>query len=423
MDRLEFLKTCSLASMAPVLSGQKIYGKAMEKATSVRNSYGNSTSDQINIGIIGFGERGQQIASTLERNNKARIAGVCDIFSLMLTRAKRSYPKVKTFVNYREMLDDSDIPVVFIATPTHKHREVVLDALDACKHVYCEAPMASTIEDARAIARAAREASGKIFQVGQQYRINPQHRDVFSFIRSGITGRPTSARSQWHSKTSWRRTSATESRAAELNWRLDHNVSLGLAGEIGLHHIDLISWYLNERPSAVYGFGQLQYWRDGREMPDNIQLIVEFPGGVHMTVICSLTTSFDGRYDMFYGSDSTILLRDKQAWMFKEADAPMFGWEVYARRDRFHQETGIALVADATQLEAQGEDPYADDPSVESPLYYSLDAFLDNYNKGPFPAIVGYQQGYDATVFSVKANEAIKSGKPQSIDETLYALD
>src|SRR5690625_4027604 len=43
----------------------------------------------------------------------------------------------------------------------------------------------------------------------------------------------------------------------------------------------------------------------------------------------SIATSFDDRYDMFYGSDSTILLRDKKAWMFKEVDAPMLGWEVY----------------------------------------------------------------------------------------------
>ncbi len=423
MNRLEFLKTFSLATLAPIVSGQKVHGKAMEKATSVRYSSLNSSSDQVNIGIIGFGERGREIASTLERNEKARIAGVCDTFSIMRTRAERSYPDVKTFADYRQMLDDSDIPTVIIATPTHKHREVALDALDAGKHVYCEAPMASTIEDAKAIARAAREASGQIFQVGQQYRINPQHRDVFSFIRSGATGRITSIRSQWHNKTSWRRASAASERETELNWRLDHNVSLGLAGEIGLHHIDLASWYLNERPSAIYGFGQLQYWRDNREVPDNIQLNVEFPGGVHLTTICSLTTSFDGRYDMFYGSDSTILLRDKQAWMFKEVDAPMLGWEVYARRDRFHQETGIALVANATQLEAQGDDPYADDPNVESPLYYALDAFLDNYNFGPFPAVVGYQQGFDATVFSAKANEAIKSRTLQTIGEDLYDID
>ncbi|MCC5908711.1 MAG: Gfo/Idh/MocA family oxidoreductase [Balneolaceae bacterium] len=422
LNRKDFLKTFSLASLAPLMAGEKIQGKALKEAEAVRYT-NNNTDDVVPIGIVGYGEWGRQIASTLERNPKVKIAGISDTFSIMLTRAERSYTDVKTFENYREMLEDPEIPAIIVATPTHKHREVVVDALEAGKHVYCEFPMASSIEDAKAIADAAKEAPRQIFQVGLQYRINPQHRDVFQFIRSGATGRPTYIRSQWHNKTSWRRTSATQERADELNWRLDGDVSLGLIGEIGAHNIDMASWYLNEMPSSIQGFGQVRYWRDGRDVPDNVQVVVEFPSGVHMVCVCSLTTSFDGRYDMFYGSDSTILLRDKHAWMFKEVDAPMLGWEVYARRDRFHGEVGIALVADATQLDAQDVDPFEDDPNVETPLYYSLDSFIDNNIYGPYPAMVGYQQGYNATLVAVKAKEAIQNKSIETLDEDLFALD
>ncbi|MEX2601821.1 MAG: Gfo/Idh/MocA family oxidoreductase [Balneolaceae bacterium] len=421
MDRKDFLKKFSLASLAPMAAGERLRGKAMEEAEAVRYTT-VAPQDQIPVGIIGYGEWGREIASTLERNEKARIAAISDSFPIMVTRAGRDYPDAAGYEDYRELLNDQEIPAVIVATPTHNHKEIVLAALDAGKHVYCEAPMANSVEDAREIAEAARGATGQIFQVGQQYRVNPQHRDVFQFIRSGAIGRTTNIRTQWHNKTSWRRASATSERANELNWRLDPALSMGLAGEIGLHHIDLASWYVNERPSVIHGFGQLLHWRDGREVPDNIQVIVEYPSGIHLTCVCSLTTSFDGRYDMFYGSDSTILLRDKQAWMFKEVDAPMIGWEVYARKDRFHREIGIALVADATQLDAQGVDPYADDPNVESPLFYSLDSFLDNNNFGPFPAMVGYKEGYDAVVFSSKAAESIRTGERQVIGEEEYAL-
>jgi predicted dehydrogenase len=422
LNRKDFLKTFSLASLAPLLAGEKIEGKAMEEAAAVRYTK-TSAEDVIPVGIIGFGEWGREIASTLERNPKVEIAGVSDSFEIMLTRAERSYADVKTFQDYRQMLEDPDIPAVIVATPTHTHSGIVVDALSAGKHVYCESPMASTIEEANAIAEAARSASGQIFQVGLQYRINPQHRDVFQFIRSGATGRPTYIRSQWHNKTSWRRTSATAERAQQLNWRLDNDLSLGLIGEIGLHNIDLASWYLDELPSAIHGYGQVRYWRDGRDVPDNVQVVVEFPSGVHMICTCSLTTSFDERYDMFYGSDSTILLRDKQAWMFKEVDAPELGWEVYARRDRFHREVGIALVADATQLDAQDVDPYEDDPNVESPLYYSLDSFIDNNVFGPYPARVGLKEGYNATLIAVKAKEAIRSRNYQTFDDDLFVMD
>src|SRR5690606_6706058 len=121
-----------------------------------------------------------------------------------------------------------------------------------------------SIEDARAMARAAKEASGQIFQVGHLFRSNPQHRSVFQFIRSGALGEATMARAQWHSKESWRRASPNREREMEQNWRLDEAVSLGLIGEVGVHQLDPATWLLGARPRAVTGFGQLMLWNDGR---------------------------------------------------------------------------------------------------------------------------------------------------------------
>src|SRR5690606_28595234 len=140
--------------------------------------------------------------------------------------------------DFRRVLDDATIPAVIVATPTHLHREVAVAALQAGKHVYCEMPLAHTVQDARAIAEAAAAAKKQVFQVGLKYRTNPQHRQVFQFIRGGALGRPTLARAQWHDKTSWRRASATKERERELNWRLDPRLSLGLVGEIGIHQVD-----------------------------------------------------------------------------------------------------------------------------------------------------------------------------------------
>lgn len=421
INRKDFLKSLSFAPLASLMGGERVKGQALEEAVTAQQT-NIDAEDIVSVGIIGYGEWGREIATTLERNPKVKIAGISDNFSIMLTRAERSYQGVKTFENYRELLDDPDIPAIIVATPTHMHRDIVIDALNAGKHVYCESPMASTLEDARAMADAAQAASNQIFQVGLQYRINPQHRDVFQFIRSGATGQPTYIRSQWHNKTSWRRTSATSERAAALNWRLNRETSTGLIGEVGLHQIDLASWYLNERPSVIHGFGQIRQWNDGRDVHDTVQAVLEFPSGVHMISSASLATSFDGRYDMFYGSDSTILLRDKKAWMFKEVDAPMLGWEVYARKDRFFREVGIALVANATQLDAQEGEAHEDDPNVESPLYYSLDSFIDNNIFGPFPAMAGYREGYNATLIAVKANEALYNKSLVTIDPDEYIV-
>jgi predicted dehydrogenase len=326
-------------------------------------------------------------------------------------------PDVETHSDYRAVLDDPDITSVFVATPTHLHRQIVIDALAAGKHVYCEAPLASTIEDAAAIARAAREARGQIFQSGLLHRFNPTYRSVFQFARSGALGRATMARAQWHKKESWRRPSPNREREREQNWRLDADISLGLIGEIGIQQIDAAMWLLGARPTSASGFGQIMLWDDGRTVPDTIQAMLGFPDGLHMIYDATLTSSFDRAYELFFGRDSTIMLRDSKAWMFKEVDAPQLGWEVYARKDTFYRETGIALVANATQLDAQNVDPAADDPDMETPLYYALRDFADNHAFGPYPSAAGIQEGLDATVVAIVANEAIRTGSRIDLDE------
>jgi predicted dehydrogenase len=420
LPRRDFLRKGSLASMAAMVGGIELHAAPVRRTgPAYRRLHGD---ERVACGIIGFGEWGREIAATLGRIENARVAAISDSFPVMLQRAQRSFPEAARHEDYRALLDDPAIGAVLIATPTHLHRDIAIAALAAGKHVYCEAPLAHTLEDTRAIAEAARAAPGQVFQCGLKYRSNPQHRNVFQFIRSGAIGRGAGARAQWHRKLSWRRASATTARERELNWRLDAALSPGIIGEIGIHQVDTAGWILHGRPVAVTGSGQLLHWRDGRSVPDTIQAVFEFDSGVHLTYTAMLANSFDGEYDMFYGSDGTVMLRDSKAWLFKEVDAPLLGWEVYARKDRFFREVGVAMVADATKLEAQGIDPTKDDPNVETPLYYALEEFLDNNVNGPFPPSAGYAHGYQATVVALKANEAITGNTRVVIDDALFAI-
>src|SRR6185295_6225415 len=157
--------------------------------------------------------------------------------------------------------------------------------------------------------------------------------------------------------------------------------STGLLGEIGIHQIDQAGWFLNSNPQSVIGFGSLRNWTDGRDIPDTVQAVFEFPGGVRFSYDCTLANSFDADYEIYYGSDAAVMLRENKAWMFKEVDAPLLGWEVYARKDTFYKETGIALVANATKLAAQGEKPVEEAPFTGTPLSYALESFLTNCNE------------------------------------------
>jgi len=299
----------------------------------------------------------------------------------MFLRYIKAARRPDTWEDYKAILEDKEIKAVVIATPSHKHRDITIEALKAGKHVYCEAPMATTLEDVRTIAAGARGAVGQVFQPGLALRSDPQRHFLLQFVRSGAAGQPLMARAQWHKKQSWRQASPNPEREKEINWRLDKKVSLGLAGEVGIHQIDMMGWLLKQRPTAVTGFGGVLYWKDdGREIPDTAQFVFEYPGGVQGIFEATLANSFDADYEMLYGAYAAIMLRGNKAWMFKEVDSPLLGWEVYARRDTFYKETGIALVANATKLVAQGDNPVEDAPFANTALSFALEAFVSNVN-------------------------------------------
>jgi len=127
---------------------------------------------------------------------------------------------------------------VFIATPSHQHRDLAIAALQAGKHVYCEAAMATDDRGCPGHRQSGPATRGQVFQPGLTLRSDPQRHFLLQFIRTGAIGKTVMARAQWHKKQSWRYASANPEREKEINWRLSKAHSLGLAGEIGCHHFE-----------------------------------------------------------------------------------------------------------------------------------------------------------------------------------------
>jgi len=86
----------------------------------------------------------------------------------------------------------------------------------------------------------------------------------------------------------------------------------------------------------------------------------------------TLANSFDAEYEMYFGSDAAVMIRESKAWMFKEVDSPLLGWEVYARRDAFYKETGIALVAGGSKQAALADKGAEEAAKALPPLYYAF---------------------------------------------------
>jgi len=444
VNRREFLKGGSFATLMTFLGGVEILTHTPARAADVESL----VPFQINCAVIGLGAWGREIIANLSRLKTSNLTAICDIYPASLKRAASGAPNAKGVADYRQILDDKEVQAVFIATPTHLHREIAIAALKAGKHVYCEVPLAGSIEDAAAIARAARDARKQVFQAGLQDRSDPQRYFLIDFIRAGAYGRPIKARAQWHKKQSWRSTSPNPDRERDLNWRLSKDTSLGLVGEIGIHQIDAASWFLNGRATAVSGFGSIINWKDGRDVADSVEAVFEYPGGVLLNYEATLANSFDASCEMYFGTDAAIMIRGSKAWLFKEVDSPLLGWEVYARKDVFYKETGIALIANATKLSSLQEKATDESAYASTALFFALESFLNNVNTinaaiedytGTYGAsdkaglekylaerklapAASYTDGYVATVLAIKANEAIQRGAKVALPKEVFEL-
>jgi len=434
MNRRDFLTGAAISGLAVTTLPNEAKGQAAQTAKPAVPALDDELKGRVvNVAVIGLRVRGKEIVSNLSRMTSkfVNISYICDSFAAptFVRRAQAIAPAAKFEQDYKKVLADPAVEGVFIATPSHKHKDIAVAALNAGKHVYLEAPLANNLEDLNAIYEAAMSAKG-VFQPGLQVRCNGQAIHVKDFVDSGALGKVGAARAQHHVRNSWKFGWPTPEREAELNWRLSKDTSLGLVGEIGIHQIDTATWYFKQLPTAVSGFGRIVEYSDGRSVPDTVQLNLEYPNGAKFYYDATLVNSFEGSYELFYGSVCAIMLRDQRAWMFKEGDADLIGWEVFARKDGYKigipennsgllVGSGIALVANATKQLAAGKTDLVNDPNSTS-LYQANRVFCNSIRAGkpayakeptaghPNPKVApGIKEGYNSTVVAIKAAEAV----------------
>jgi len=441
-NRRNFLKNTSLATVMAMMGGVELRAEDAPKpaASGEQPLTKRPVGPAVKFGVIGLGPWGREILNELALLPNAPVTAICDTRSGAFRRAGETAPKAEKFEDYQKVLASPEVEAVVIAAPTPEHREMALAALQAGKHVYCEAPLANSIDDVKAIGRAARDAVKLVFQPGLQERSHPQRYFLLPFIRAGALGENIMVRAQSHQNKSWENSP----------WRLDTKTSAGLMGEVGIHQIDAVTWFLRKRPTAITGFGSQMCRKGGGDVADTVQGVFEYPGEVRFLYDATLCNSFDKDYEMYYGTQSAVMVRDAKAWLFYEPDAQLGGWEVYARKDSFYTETGIALTANATKQTAIGTSATAGNSTAPfTPLHYALEAFtanvglvgpavkdfVDLYGDGDLKALADirkalklygeaatWQEGVDATILAIKANEAVVEQKKITFEKELFDI-
>lgn len=144
------------------------------------------SNDLLNVGVLGAGPIAQFAhLESCQKASNARLYAVCDVANDLLARIDSYYAPVRTFNDYDDMLADDELDAVLIATSDAFHVPAAIKALQAGKHVLCEKPLATSLDEILEL-RAVQAQTGKRVQVGHMKRFDPGLQAAKAFIDSGM---------------------------------------------------------------------------------------------------------------------------------------------------------------------------------------------------------------------------------------------
>ena len=301
LNRKEFLRKMGVA-VPFLMSGPKalISGKPTKYEILKRRSR-ISANDRIQIGCIGMGIMGFNDAHAALHSDGIEIVSVADCYDGRLVHAQEVFGKqVKTTRDYREVLNDPSVDAVIIATPDHWHHSVTVDALKKKKPVYCEKPMVHHIDEGHQVIRAHQQA-GLPMQVGSQYVSSIVFQKARDLLKEGAIGELNyvEAYVNRHSALgAWQYSIPTDASpetiawdtflgdAPKVNfnpvrffrWRNYRDYGTGIPGDLFVHLFSMLHMVTGSTgPNKIYATGGLRYFKDGREVPDIMLGLYDYP--------------------------------------------------------------------------------------------------------------------------------------------------
>ncbi len=321
ITRRSFLKKSAKGAAAVTLASVGVPG--------VRPVLG--ANDRIIVGVIGTGGRGQSHIRHL-LNLKEKVAAVCDVASFRLEQAKRlTGGKADGYADYRRLLERKDINAVVIATPDHWHHDVFIDTVEAGKDVYEEKPLSHTIAEGKEMVAAVKR-TGRIVQVGNQYRSDPHWARLKEEVEAGTFGKMRWIRvcdcRNWSKGDPFAPPSSFDRSGIDWDrflgkapkvpfdpyryfaWRWFWDYAGGLLTDLGAHQLGLVHWIMNVKwPKSVVANGnvyQLPHW----ETPDNVHAVLDY-GEFAVVFSTEMLNGRDGDRGAWYGTDATLTTAGK----------------------------------------------------------------------------------------------------------------
>ncbi len=289
----------SLAVAASPLSSLAAREKAEERI--LRYEKRITANDKVRLGVIGYGIQGHFDLETALKVPGVELAGICDLYTGRLQNAKEKFGSgLFTTRNYKDLLARKDIDAVIIASTDCWHARITRDALAAGKHVYVEKPMVYKIEQGYDVIKASK-TSGKTLQVGSQRVSSIGYAKAKELLASGEIGKLNMINAVYDRQSSigaWEYTIPKDADAQTTDWdsfiavtekmpfdakkffwwRAFKEVGTGVAGDLFIHLLSGSHFITGSKgPETIVSTGQFSYWKDGRNLPDVMSGVMQYP--------------------------------------------------------------------------------------------------------------------------------------------------
>ena len=309
---------------------------------------GSAANSAVNFGIIGTGERGRVVGSTMTRDARARLGAICDIFPDRIELARTQVPgadDVRTYANLHELLAQRSIDAVLIATPVFLHPEHFEAAVKAGKHIFCEKPAGADVAGVKRLLRAAetaRPTQSLVF--GFQQRFSPEYIAAEKMIRSGLAGEPMQMVSYWMWGGNAFAGPPRSSRFAPEERRLRYwNVNRDTSGDIiveqDCHGVDVLNWFAGSHPLSATGTGGRRARTFG-DNSDHFEIVYEYERGLNGLLLASQLppAPFADVKEQFFGSKRVL-----------ETARTYFSWMEAGKREWHRTESKREITIDAVE--------------------------------------------------------------------------
>ncbi len=302
-NRRKFIRQMgTLGAAMAVAPGLKAGNSASN--TTFKNLYRRqeefAPGDKIRLGLIGAGIMGTEDTKTALQHDNVELVAVCDLYQGRLNDAKNRWGQhLFTTMDFKELLKRKDIDAVIIGTPDHWHQPISIAALNAGKHVYCEKPMLHSVTEGQALLDAWKK-SGKVYIVGSQGMSSLGNEFAKTLLAEGAIGKLNYAEGFWArmspegawqykipadaspANVAWDRYEIVKKHAYDplrfFRWRNYRDYGTGMSGDLFVHLFSSLHFITNSLgPTKISAMGGLRYWLDGREVPDVMLGMFDYP--------------------------------------------------------------------------------------------------------------------------------------------------